>query len=315
VSGEFDLIARIAAALPCRRRDVLAGPGDDGAILRPPRAGHLVQTVDTCIGGVHFPDELDAADIGWRSLAVNLSDLAAMGAEPGWALLSLSMPRADDDWIDAFARGFGELASKWDVDLVGGDMTRGPLSVTVALTGFVPRDEALRRSGAKPGDGIWVTGTLGAGAGGLAAWRRGDLEAAGGFVRPEPRLEEGRALRGLASAAIDISDGLAADLGHVLEASGVGAVVQLEAIPLAASARRDGADAGLRMALHGGDDYQLCFTVPKKKEKAVAKAAAGWAAKPSRIGQIRKEPGLTLELLGREIELEGGGWDHFGAPG
>jgi len=315
VSTEFDLIARLAAALPCSRKDVVLGPGDDAALLKPPRTGQLVQTVDTCIEGVHFPPGLDPEDIGWRCLAVNLSDLAAMGAEPAWALLSLTLPRADDDWVDGFARGFGELARRWDVDLVGGDTTRGPLSVTVTLTGFVPKDAALTRAGAKPGHGVWVTGTLGGGAGGLAAWRRGDRAAAAAFLRPDPRIEEGRALRGIASAAIDVSDGLAADLAHVLERSGAGAVVQLEAVPLAATARREGADAGLRMALQGGDDYQLCFTVPRGREKALLKAAAEWEMKPSRIGEITKAPGLRLELLGREIDLGPGGWDHFRGDG
>lgn len=312
MSGEFDLIARIAAALPCSRKDVLLGPGDDAALMKPPRTGQLVQTVDTCIEGVHFPAGLDPEDIGWHCLAVNLSDLAAMGAEPGWALLSLTLPHGDAEWVDGFARGFGALAERWGVDLVGGDMTRGPLAVTVALTGFVPKDAAITRAGAKPGHGVWVTGPLGGGAGGLAAWRRGDRAEAAVFLRPEPRIDEGRALRGLASAAIDVSDGLAADLLHVLDASGVGAVVQLEAIPMAAAARREGADAGLRMALDGGDDYQLCFTVPKAREKALAKAAADWETRPSRIGEITKAPGLRLELLGREIEMDPGGWDHFG---
>ena len=312
MSGEFDLIARLAAAVPCRRRDVVLGPGDDAAVLRPPRSGQLVQTVDTCIEGLHFPAGLQPGDVGWHCLAVNLSDLAAMGAVPAWALLSLTLPSADEAWIDGFAAGFGALAERWDVDLVGGDLTRGPLSVTIALTGFVPRGEALTRSGAAPGDGVWVTGTLGAGAGGLAAWRRGDSAGAAAFLRPEPRLAEGQALRGVASSAIDVSDGLAADLGHVLDASGVGAVVNLELVPLAPAARGDGADAGLRMALYGGDDYQLCFTVPRKLEKALAKAAAGWAAPPSRVGEIRREPGLSLALLGREIDLAGRGWDHFG---
>ncbi|MEJ2514609.1 MAG: thiamine-phosphate kinase [Gammaproteobacteria bacterium] len=311
MTGEFDLIARIASALPADRKDVVTGPGDDAALLRPPRTGLLVQTVDTCVAGVHFPEDLDPEDVGWRCLAVNLSDLAAMGADPAWALLSVTLPQGDAGWVDAFVRGFGALAAETGTSLVGGDMSRGPCSVTVALTGFVPARQALMRSGARPGDGIWITGPLGAGAGGLAAWRAGDREAARAFLRPQPRLAEGRALRGVASAAIDISDGLAADLGHILEASGVGARVRLEALPLAAAARRGGADAGLKMALHGGDDYQLCFTVPRAAEPELKKACVDWPVTPSRIGEIREAPGLVVELLGREIQVGTGGWDHF----
>ncbi len=311
MTGEFDLIRRIAAALPADRKDVVLGPGDDAALLRPPRNGLLVQTVDTCVAEVHFPGNLDPEDLGWRCLAVNLSDLAAMGAEPAWALLSLTLPEGDADWVDGFVRGFSALASQTGTSLAGGDMSRGPCSVTVALTGFVPARQALLRSGARPGDSIWVTGPLGAGAGGLDAWKAGDREGARAFLRPEPRLAEGRALRGIASAAVDISDGLAADLGHILEASGVGAGVRLEALPLAAVARRGGADAGLKMALHGGDDYQLCFTVPREAEGDLKKVAADWPRPPSRIGEIREAPGLVVELLGREIQVGTGGWDHF----
>ena len=311
--GEFELIARLAAAMPCRRDDVLAGPGDDGAVLRAPAGMDLVQTVDTCLEGVHFPAGLAAADVGWRSLAVNLSDLAAMGATPAWGLLSLALPAPDDAWVDDFAAGVAELASASGLDIVGGDTVRGPLGVTFALTGFVPAGSALRRSGAVPGDGIWVTGALGGGAAGLAAWREGRSDQAGRFLRPPPRLAEGRALRGLAGAAIDVSDGLLQDLGHVLAASGVGAVVQLEHVPLAPEAAAAGADAGLGMALDGGDDYELCFTVAAGRENELRAVAASWAAPPARIGVIRAEPGLALEHHGRRVERPAGGWNAFRA--
>jgi thiamine-monophosphate kinase len=309
--GEFELIARLVAAAPCRRDDVVAGPGDDAALLRPPPGADLVQTVDTCLEGVHFPAGLSAADVGWRSLAVNLSDLAAMGAEPAWALLSLSMPRADEAWLEGFARGYAELAVPAGLDLVGGDMLRGPLGVTFALTGFVPPGRALRRAGARPGDGIWVSGTLGGGAAGLAAWRRGDAAGAAPFLRPWPRLAEGRALRGIASAAIDVSDGLAQDLGHLLAAGGLGAVLELDALPLDPAAARAGPEAAARMALYGGDDYALCFTVPVEQEAALAELAADWQAPPARIGRIRAVGGLELLRGGRPVRLESGGWDHF----
>lgn len=312
--GEFALIARLVKALPCRRADVIAGPGDDAALLRPPPGSDLVQTVDTCLEGVHFPAGLAPEDIGWRSLAVNLSDLAAMGAEPAWGLLSLTLPRADEDWLDGFARGVGKLAAAAGLDLVGGDTVRGPLAITFALTGFVPPGTALRRAGARPGDGVWVTGSLGGGAAGLAAWRRGDHEGAGAFLRPQPKLAEGRTLRGLASAAIDVSDGLVQDLGHLLAASGVGAVLELERLPLDPGAAAAGPDAGMQLALSGGDDYQLCFTVPDERAAELESLAAGWREPPLRIGTIRAAPGLELRRDGDIVAPARGGWDHFSEP-
>jgi thiamine-monophosphate kinase len=309
--GEFDLIARLVAATPCRRDDVLLGPGDDGAVLHAPAGMDLVQTIDTCLEGVHFPPGLDAADIGWRSLAVNLSDLAAMGAEPAWGLLALALPAADAAWLDGFAAGVAALATETGLDLVGGDTVRGPLGITFALTGFVPAGAALRRSGARPGDGIWVTGPLGGGAAGLAAWRRGARDAAAGFLRPRPRLAEGRGLRGLASAAIDVSDGLLQDLGHVLERSGVGAVVELDSLPMAQGAAAAGGEEGLAMALDGGDDYQLCFTVAAGREAELLATAAGWDTPPARIGVIRATPGLELRRGGQPVARPQGGWDPF----
>jgi thiamine-monophosphate kinase len=313
---EFALITRLVQALPCRRVDVLLGPGDDAALLQPPAGMSLVQTVDTCLEGVHFPPGLEAADIGWRSLAVNLSDLAAMGAEPAWGLLSLSLPAADEAWLDAFAHGLGEAAAAAGLDIVGGDLVRGPLAITLALTGFVPPGEELRRKGAAPGDGVWVTGPLGGGAAGLAAWRRGERAGAQAFLRPCPRLTEGRSLRGLASAAIDVSDGLLQDLGHVLTAGGVGAEIELERIPLAAGAAAAGASAGMAMALGGGDDYELCFTVPADRSEALAAVSAGWAQPPARIGVIRTAPGVQLRHGGRIVAAPEDGWDHFreGSP-
>lgn len=326
--GEFALIARLVEAMPCRRDDVLLGPGDDAALLRPPPGTDLVQTVDTCLEGVHFPAGLPAEDVGWRSLAVNLSDLAAMGAEPAWGLLSLALPEPGEAWLDAFMRGVrgaaeaaaaecataqgaaagGTGEARRALALVGGDTVRGPLAVSFSLTGFVPRGTALTRAGACPGDEIWVTGPLGGGAAGLAAWRRGDVAAARPFLRPRARLAEGQALRGLASAAIDVSDGLAQDLGHVLAASGVGAVVIAEQVPVHSSAT-------LSMALNGGDDYQLCFTVPAERRPALEAAAAAWPEPPVRIGIIRAAAGLELQSGGRAVPLPAGGWDHFAGAG
>jgi thiamine-monophosphate kinase len=313
-ASEFRLIERLVKALPCRRDDVALGPGDDAAVLRPPPGLELVQTIDTCLEGVHFPPGVAPADVGWRSLAVNLSDLAAMGAEPAWAVLSLAMPRADEAWLDGFARGVAELATATGVDLVGGDMVRGPLSITFALTGLVPPGAALRRSGARPGDAIWVTGALGAGAAGLAAWQRGEPDGAHPFLRPRPRLAEGRALRALASAAIDVSDGLLQDLGHILAASGVGAVLELERVPVHPLAAAAGGEAGLEMALGGGDDYQLCFTVAADREAELARLASGWPEAPARIGIIHAGAGLELRRGGLKVRAPRTGWDHFGGP-
>ena len=313
--GEFELIARLVKATPCRRPDVRLGPGDDGAVLAPPAGLELVQTIDTCLEGVHFPPGLDPADIGWRSLAVNLSDLAAMGAEPAWGLLSLALPSADEGWLDTFAEGVAELATATGLDLVGGDTVRGPLGVTFALTGFVPPGQALRRSGAVPGDDIWVSGALGAGAAGLAACRRGEREAAQPFLRPRPHLAEGCSLRGLASAAIDVSDGLAQDLGHILRAGRVGAVVDLESLPLHPLARAAGPTEALSMALSGGDDYVLCFTAPKPARAALEELSAGWAGPVARIGEVRAEPGLEWREDGRPVPSPRAGWDPFREPG
>jgi thiamine-monophosphate kinase len=203
------------------------------------------------------------------------------------------------------------LATETGLDLVGGDTVRGPLGITFALTGFVPAGAALRRSGSRPGDGIWVTGPLGGGAAGLAAWRRGARDAAAGFLRPRPRLAEGRGLRGLASAAIDVSDGLLQDLGHVLERSGVGAVVELDSLPMAQGAAAAGGEEGLAMALDGGDDYQLCFTVAAGREAELLATAAGWDTPPARIGVIRATPGLELRRGGQPVARPQGGWDPF----
>ena len=306
--GEFDLIARLTRALPSRRADVALGPGDDAAVLRPPPGMALVQTIDTCLEGVHFPAGMHAEDVGWRSLAVNLSDLAAMGAEPAWGLLSLALPHADADWLDGFVRGVGALASESGMDLVGGDMVRGPLAVSFALTGFVPEAQALRRDGARAGDEIWVTGPLGLGAAGLAAWQRGEPAAATAFLRPRPCLAQGRDLRGLATAAIDVSDGLLQDLGHILAASRAGAVLELERLPLPPGLE---GEEGLAMALQGGDDYQLCFTVPPERSAALAARLAGWPPGAACIGRIQAGDGVELRRHGRVVTLPGGGWDHF----
>ena len=288
-SPEFDLIARIRARA-ASRDDVVLGIGDDAAILRLPPGHDLVVAMDTLNAGVHFPAATAPADIGWKALAVNLSDLAAMGAMPAWCTLSLSLPASDAAWVDGFLDGFLDLASCHDVALVGGDTTRGPLSVCVTVHGFVEPRGALRRSDARVGDDVWVTGTLGDAAAALRQWQAGDaidpaLRAR--LDRPTPRVAVGRALAGVAHACIDISDGLLADLAHVCRASRVGARIDVDALP-ASDALRAAFDGDVRRTLQaaGGDDYELCFTAPKTARLAIDAAMLDTDVSATRIGTI-----------------------------
>ena len=287
---EFELIDRIRHRA-AGRDDVVLGIGDDAALLLPPPGMLLAVATDTLNVDVHFPGETAAADIGWKALAVNLSDLAAMGARPAWATLSLSLPHADVAWVDAFLDGFLELAARHGVALVGGDTTRGPLSVCVTVHGFVAPEAALRRGGARAGDDVWVTGSLGDAAAALVQWRAGgaaDAPLRARLDRPVPRIDAGLALAaGIANAAIDISDGLLADLGHVCDASGVGAEIDLAALP-ASAALQSRFDPEARRAVQatGGDDYELCFTAPPAQRDAIAALAACCATPMTRVGRI-----------------------------
>lgn len=287
---EFELVERIRRRAAARG-DVVLGIGDDAALLAPPAGMLLAVATDTLNIDVHFPGETAAADIGWKALAVNLSDLAAMGARPAWATLSLSLPHADAAWVDAFLDGFLELAAAHDVALVGGDTTRGPLSVCITVHGFVAPTAVLRRDGARAGDDVWVTGHLGDAAAALVQWRAGgaaDEALRARLDRPSPRVAAGLALAaGIASAAIDVSDGLIADLGHVCTASGVGAEIALASLP-ASAALSSRFDAEARRALQatGGDDYELCFTAPPSRREAIEALAAHDATPMTRIGRI-----------------------------
>jgi thiamine-monophosphate kinase len=318
VTGEFDLIQRHLSGLGRRRPDVLLGPGDDAALVCPPEGRPLVLTLDTLVAGRHFPADLPAADVGRRLLAVNLSDLAAMGAEPAWAMLSVSLPGPDEGWLAGFAAGLGELAARHGVDVVGGDLVRGPLTVSAQLTGFAGPKPVLRRSGAVAGDDIWVSGTLGGAMAALELDLSRVRESHPGlyarFASPEPRLALGRRLAGLATSAIDISDGLAADLGHILRASGLGGEVWAEQVPVHPDAVQRLAPARvLELALAGGDDYELCFTAPPGRGGAVLAAAAESGVPVSRIGRCSSKPGLAITRAGQPVALQRGGWDHFEA--
>jgi thiamine-monophosphate kinase len=319
VETEFDIIRRFFTRQPVNRSEVLAGIGDDAAVLQLPFDRELLLCIDTLVAGVHFPEATPAAAIGHKALAVNLSDLAAMGAEAAWATLALTLPEPDPDWLEAFAGGFFALASRHGVQLVGGDTTRGPLTVTVQAHGFTPPGQALLRTGARPGDRIYVTGTLGDAS---LALRLRDTAAAELRARldyPEPRLEAGSLLRGLASASIDISDGLLADLGHLLEYNGLGASLQIDDLPrsdafIAALQGQDAVPAGLcyELPLSGGDDYELCFTVPEHHCADIEQRLNGLPCGCTAIGVVEAQPGIRCYLQGGgSYQPAGTGYLHF----
>lgn len=314
---EFNLIKKYFAELSPKRSDVLLSIGDDCALLKPRANEVLAVTMDTLVAGVHFFPDMPAYDLGYKALAVNLSDLAAMGAEPAWATLALTLPKVDDNWLTEFCAGFSALGQQYQLQLVGGDTTQGPLSITVQAHGFVPAQQALRRDSAKPGDKIYVTGSLGdAGAGLLSLKKQLKIkdtlqqQLINRLYKPAPRVKEGMALRGIANAAIDISDGLAADLGHILELSQVGARIYPEQLPLSSSLKQAvDLTKAWELALTAGDDYELCFTVPAKQESKLKELNLACTC----IGRIEKIPGLHLQLSSAETYSLPGklGYQHF----
>ncbi|MGD2137312.1 MAG: thiamine-phosphate kinase [Gammaproteobacteria bacterium] len=314
--SEFDIIRRYFTRQRPARPDVILGIGDDAAVLQVPAGMELVVCIDTLVSGVHFSGATMPDAIGHKALAVNLSDLAAMGADPAWASLSLTLPADDPPWLERFAQGFFALADRYGVQLVGGDITRGPLAVTVQAHGFVPGGRALRRQGARAGDSIYVTGTLGDA--GFALQQPDALDPA---VRqrldyPRPRIQAGQRLRDYASAAIDISDGLLADLGHLLEADDLGADLQVDALPRSAAFRAALADSDPRydaLPLGAGDDYELCFTVPGDCCSAMEAALAGVDGGCKRIGVIAAAAGIRCHRVdGSEYHPTVTGYQHFG---
>ena len=315
--SEFDLIDRFFRHCGASRADVRLGVGDDAALLACPPGEVLAAAVDTLVEGVHFPPGSPAESIGHRALAVNLSDLAAMGARPAWALLALTLPSADATWLSAFTAGFAALAEAHAVTLVGGDTTHGPLTVTVTILGHVAAADALRRSGAAPGDALFVSGTPGDAAAGLAL-EQGRLQGVEGaqqlrdrFLFPTPRVALGERLRAYASGCIDVSDGLVADALKLARASGCGVEIAATALPLSGPLRTLGLKRARDFALTGGDDYELCFTVPLER---VARLQAELPCEQwgyTRIGTVSAESGVRVRGEEGALTVSSEGYDHF----
>jgi thiamine-monophosphate kinase len=320
--GEFELIRRFFVRSDSAARDpkVLLGIGDDAALLEVPDGMDLAVSVDAIVAGRHFPEGADARAIGHRALAVNLSDMAAMGATPAWATLALTIPNADSDWLERFAAGFLDLADAHSVALVGGDTTRGPLTVSVQILGLVPHGSALRRGGGEPGDILAVSGTLGDAAAGLALLQappaaRLSPEAEALIQRfnyPVPRVQLGQAARGIATAAMDLSDGLIGDLPKLADACGLAAHVCIEALPLSRAMRNSvGLSQARDWALAGGDDYELLFAVPTSRFVELRGAADQLNLTLTPIGELHTGAGVTWSINGQDFAPRVSGYDHF----
>ncbi|HSS46309.1 MAG TPA: thiamine-phosphate kinase [Burkholderiales bacterium] len=316
--SEFELIKRYFTH-PARH--ALLGVGDDAALIKPARGMELAVSTDMLVSGRHFFPDDDACRLGHKALAVNLSDMAAMGAAPRWVTLSLALPKVDEKWLKRFVKGFMDLARKHKVDWIGGDTTRGPLNICVQIMGEVPQGKALRRDAAKPNDDIWVSGFLGDAALALAHLQKRlrlepkELQAClPALHTPRPRVNLGKKLRGLAHAAIDISDGLLADLGHILERSGAGAAVEFNLLPKSGVMEKHaGQKAACQALLAGGDDYELCFTVPARRRGEVQGLSRKLRLRLTRIGKITRSKGLSLlDANGKRMKVDIKGYDHFG---
>jgi thiamine-monophosphate kinase len=312
-SSEFNIIQQFFYQQTVQRAEVVLGIGDDGAIVQVPAQQELVITVDTLVENIHYLKNTAPFDIGFKALAVNLSDLAAMGATPAWITLALTLPEINEGWLQEFCRGLFTLSNQHKVQLIGGDLTRGPSSITIQAHGFIPCKQALQRHKAQAGDLIYVTHTLGDAALGLLFAEKKVIGkqhfveyALARLNRPEPRIHIGEKLRNVAHAAIDISDGLAADLGHILEKSRVGAIIQVDQLPLSPALRESVPyEQAIALALNGGDDYELCFTLPTAK-----KAMLDFNC--TCIGKITEKMGLDLRCKdGSEYTIKIAGYQHF----
>jgi thiamine-monophosphate kinase len=316
---EFELIKHFFTKQAVKRKDVELGIGDDCAVLAPIENQNIVVTTDTLVAGVHFPHQTDAKAIGHKAVAVNLSDIAAMGAKPSWLSLAITLPEVNELWIKDFCTGVFELCDFYNVELIGGDTTQGPLSITITAQGLTPQDSYLQRSGAKAGDWLYVTGELGDAA--LALQHitgKVDIEAqAFKVIRtkldyPKPRVLAGQMLREYASSAIDLSDGLIADLGHLCQASNVGASLVLDALPLS-TIMRDSLlqDDAIKLALSGGDDYELLFTVSEDNKVGMETAMSHAGTPVSCIGQLNASHTITTTLNNKPISINTEGFEHF----
>ncbi len=319
MTPEFDLIARYFTRSPSR---AVLGIGDDCALIKVADECVLAISTDTLVSGTHFFADADARKLGHKALAVNLSDLAAMGATPRHVTLALTLPAVDHAWLSAFSGGFFELADQHDVELIGGDTTRGPLSMTLTAFGEIENGRALRRDGSRAGDDVWVSGSLGGAALALMHLQSRLTLKPGVFERaavrlhlPQPRIALGEALLYLATAAIDVSDGLLADLGHIATRSGLAATVDWPAVPLAPPLLSVGPAERMACSLSGGDDYELCFTAPPAARGAIDAVSARLGLPLTRIGTMGA-PGAGVTVLdehGRAIRIDRPGFDHFGA--
>jgi len=320
MAGEFNLITQYFVNRQTQRKDVQLSLGDDSALVTSPDNVQIAISTDTLVAGTHFIAEANPAWVAHKALASNLSDLAAMGASPAWVSLALTLPEPDEMWLAPFSEAFFDLANYFNIQLIGGDTTKGPLSMTLTVQGFVPQGKALRRDGAKVGDWIYVTGTLGDSAAGLEAIldekARNKPHAETLEYRhyhATPRLLAGQALRGVASSCLDISDGLVSDLGHIMRASGVAAVIDVDALPLSSELEtfyRD-RDHALQVALSSGEEYELCFTVPEEQKGQMDTLLAPTGTKATCIGQIRSGDSLSLERAGKALDWHVSGYDHF----
>jgi len=316
---EFQLIECYFSNRGPTRRDVKLGIGDDCALVQPAENKSIAISCDTLVENVHFFPDIPAAALGYKALAVNLSDLAAMGAEPAWMTLALTLPEVNEAWLSGFSEGLFEAADYYGIALIGGDTTRGPRAINITVHGQVPQGKALTRHGAKAGDWIYVTGTLGDSALGLDIIR-GDQHARAEHkeflinrhYRPTPRVLAGQSLRSLASSAIDLSDGFISDIGHILKASQVGAIVDVANIPLSRAMKDTVSEEhALGYALTGGEDYELLFTVPEAQKGALETALSHAGTKFVRVGQISAGTKLKLQLNGEPFTPPYHGFEHF----
>ncbi len=320
--SEFELIARYFSRAPRIGGPVILGVGDDCALLAPPAGELLAVSTDMLVEGRHFFAGADPEALGHKALAVNLSDLAAMGAQPLGFTLALALPAADASWLAAFSRGLLALADSHQIELIGGDTTRGPLNLCITVFGSVPATQALRRDGAHADDELWVSGTLGDARLALEALQ-GKLTlpaerlavARPRLDRPQPRNTLGHALRGIATSAIDVSDGLLGDLGHLLERSMLGAIMDADALPYGDALALESPDRRREFALNGGDDYELCFTAPAQSRAAVLDAARQAGVAVTRIGQITRDAGVRVtDGSGAPLRVSSSSFDHFASP-